>query len=400
MLGSKDRVAIIIATGAFFICVTMGVRQSFGLYLPAYTESLGIGREVFAFAVGMQNLLWGIASPIFGSLSDRRGPVPAAMLGGILFTLGLLLMAYAPSGSMLIMAQLLAGAGVAGAGFSVILGAVGKMVSPQRRSLALGFVTAAGSFGQFAIVPIAQAAISVWDARMSVLLMAGLALLLVICAPLLRLPATVPRAAADSPGGQVLRCALGSRSYVLLFLGFFVCGLQVVFVATHLPAYLTDAGLPSSAAVTALALIGLFNIFGSLACGWVGDKMPKKNALAIFYLLRSLVMVIFLWLPLTPLSAAVFGAALGFLWLGTVPLTAGLVGVMFGARHLSMLYGFVFFSHQLGSFAGAWLGGLLYDRLGSYDMAWNLAIIMGVVAAAMHIPIRERLNDVFARRFA
>ena len=400
MLGSKDRVAIIIATGAFFICVTMGVRQSFGLYLPAYTESLGIGREVFAFAVGMQNLLWGIASPIFGSLSDRRGPVPAAMLGGILFTLGLLLMAYAPSGNMLIMAQLLAGAGVAGAGFSVILGAVGKMVSPQRRSLALGFVTAAGSFGQFAIVPIAQAAISVWDARMSVLLMAGLALLLVICAPLLRLPATVPRAAADSPGGQVLRCALGSRSYVLLFLGFFVCGLQVVFVATHLPAYLTDAGLPSSAAVTALALIGLFNIFGSLACGWVGDKIPKKNALAIFYLLRSLVMVIFLWLPLTPLSAAVFGAALGFLWLGTVPLTAGLVGVMFGARHLSMLYGFVFFSHQLGSFAGAWLGGLLYDRLGSYDMAWNLAIIMGVVAAAMHIPIRERLNDVFARRFA
>ncbi|MGI9346608.1 MAG: MFS transporter [Gammaproteobacteria bacterium] len=400
MLGSKDRVAIIIATGAFFICVTMGVRQSFGLYLPAYTESLGIGREVFAFAVGMQNLLWGIASPIFGSLSDRRGPVPAAMLGGILFTLGLLLMAYAPSGNMLIMAQLLAGAGVAGAGFSVILGAVGKMVSPQRRSLALGFVTAAGSFGQFAIVPIAQAAMSVWDARMSVLLMAGLALLLVICAPLLRLPATVPRAAADSPGGQVLRCALGSRSYVLLFLGFFVCGLQVVFVATHLPAYLTDAGLPSSAAVTALALIGLFNIFGSLACGWVGDKMPKKNALAIFYLLRSLVMVIFLWLPLTPLSAAIFGAALGFLWLGTVPLTAGLVGVMFGARHLSMLYGFVFFSHQLGSFAGAWLGGLLYDRLGSYDMAWNLAIIMGVVAAAMHIPIRERLNDVFARRFA
>ena len=395
----RDRAAIIIAAGAFFICITMGVRQSFGLFMLPYTGDLGIGRDSFALAIALQNIIWGFASPMFGALADRRGPVVAAALGGLLYTLGMLIMASAGSGWALGLAQMFVGGGMAGAGFSVVLGAVGKVATPEKRSISLAIVTAAGSFGQFALVPLAQLGIDGLGFRGGAVMLAAVAALLMLAAPLLRLPKDAPTSRRGDSNREVLKIAFASRSYVLLFLGFFVCGFQVVFVSTHLPAYVDDAGLPASAAATALALIGLFNIIGTLACGWAGDRMPKKDALAIFYVLRSLVIVGFLLAPITPFSVALFGAGIGFLWLGTVPLTSGLVAVFFGARHMSMLYGFVFLSHQAGSFLGAWLGGVLYEATGSYDVVWYISIALGLVAAALHYPIKERSDDRYAAQY-
>ena len=398
MHNNRDRTAIIVAAAAFFICITMGVRQSFGLFLPLYTAELVIGRDTFSLAIAVQNILWGLASPVFGALADRRGAVSALLIGALLYTGGMLVMAAAGGGGTLFLAQAMVGLGLAGAGFSVVLGTVGKVVTPKNRSLVLGIVTAAGSVGQFVLVPVAQWGIDAFAMRGGVLFLAGIAFLMALVAPLMRLPKGAPMAAAHS-SVAVLRTAFRSRSYVLLFLGFFVCGFQVVFIATHLPAYVADAGLSTSAAVSALALIGLFNIFGSIFCGWVGGVMPKKNALAIFYLLRSLVIVLFLLFPLTPLSVVVFGAAIGFLWLGTVPLTSGLVAVMFGPRHMSMLYGGVFVFHQVGSSLGALAGGALYEITGTYDAAWFISIALGVVAAFLHYPIKEQSNVAFVRQF-
>lgn len=395
----RDRAAVIIAAGAFLICVTMGLRQGFGLFLLPYTTTLGIGRDTFSLAIAMQNIVWGLASPMFGALADRRGPVPAIALGGLLYTAGLLVMAAADGTATLLIAQMLVGGGMAGAGFSVVLGAVGKVAAPARRSFALAIVTAAGSFGQFALVPVAQLGIDMLGMRGGVVMLSAIAFLMLLISPLLRLPADAPRARAGDANTEVIKIAFASRSYVLLFFGFFVCGFQVVFVSTHLPAYVADAGLPASAAATALALIGLFNILGTLACGWAGDRMPKKDALAIFYLLRSLVIAVFLLLPLSSFSVALFGAAIGFLWLGTVPLTSGLVAVFFGARHMSMLYGMIFVSHQMGSFFGAWLGGVLFEHSGSYDIVWYIAIALGGVAALLHYPIRERADARYAAQF-
>lgn len=399
-LSTKDKSVIILVTGAFFICVTMGIRQGFGLFLTPYTTELNIGRDTFAFAIAVQNILWGIASPLFGALADRRGPVVAAAIGGVLYTLGLLVMAAAGGSVTLTLGQILIGGGLAGAGFSVILGTVGKVVSPEKRSFSLAIVSAAGSFGQFALVPVVQWGIDEFGMRGGSILLAAIAALMIIAAPLLKLPADAPRARVGDSNNAVLKVAFTSRSYVLLFLGFFVCGFQLVFISTHLPAYLEDNGRPITDAVTALSYVGLFNIAGTLACGWVGDRMPKKDALSIFYLLRSLVIVIFLMMPLSSFSVALFGAAIGFLWLGTVPLTSSLIGVFFGPRHMAMLYGLVFFSHQAGSFLGAWLGGLLFEFTGSYDVVWYLCIALGIVAAALHFPIRERLDERYAAQFS
>ena len=399
--GGGRRAATVIVAGAVFICLTMGFRQSFGLYLTPFTEDLQLlNIGWFAFAVGLQNLLWGFASPLFGMFADRRGPAAAAAIGGALYTAGLLTMAGAGGGGGVVAGQGLVGLGIAGAGFSVILGAVGKVAKPERRSIILAVVTAAGSFGQFALVPVAQKLLEMFGARESLQILAAGAFLMVLLSPFLRLPKSAPLASSRSSGGAALHCALGARSYVLLTLGFFVCGFQVVFVATHLPKYVADHGLPESAAAVALSMVGLFNIFGTLACGWLGDRFPKKNVLAIFYLLRSAVIVLFLMVPLTPLSVAVFGALIGLLWLGTVPLTSGLISVFFGVRHLSMLYGVTFLMHQIGSFLGAWLGGWFYDIFQNYNAMWALAILLGVVAAVLHWPIVERTNEKFARSFA
>lgn len=399
-LTGRDRMAIIIAVGAVFICLTMGFRQSFGLYLKPFTEELdatSIG--VFSLAVGLQNIFWGLTSPIFGVFADRRGPVWAAGIGGAIYAAGLFLMAGATHDGGVIAGQSLVGIGIGGAGFSVILGAVGKVAPPQNRSMILAIVTAAGSFGQFALVPVAQWLLESLGARQSLYALAAGALLMVALAPMLRLPAGVQTAAGQS-GAGALSCALGAKSYVLLTLGFFVCGFQVVFVATHLPKYVADNGVPEHAAAWALSMVGLFNIFGTLACGWLGDRYAKKNVLSIFYLLRSAVIILFLIVPISTFSVVAFGALIGLLWLGTVPLTSGLISVFFGVRHLSMLYGITFLMHQVGSFLGAWMGGWIYELYSDYDVMWALAILLGVVAALLHWPITERADERFARSFA
>lgn len=399
--GGKDAAAVIIAAGAVYICITMGLRQGFGLYLAPYTEMLGIDRGDFALAIAMQNIVWGIASPVFGMLADKRGPVLAAALGGVFYFAGMLFMSAAASGGGLFAAQTLVGLGMAGAGFSVILGAVGKAAKPERRSISLAIVSAAGSLGQFVFVPLAQWSLTEWGARDSLLTLSFVAALMIFLAPLLKMKTPQGEAAAaDFSGRKVLRMALSSRSYILLLLGFYVCGFQVVFVATHLPAYVSDAGLSAMAAANALALVGLFNIAGTMFCGWAGDRYSKKNSLAVFYMARSMVIVLFLLLPKSDASVMIFGAAIGFLWLGTVPLTSGLVAVFFGTRYMSMLYGMVFVSHQVGSAMGAYLGGALFDLTGSYNAVWFICIALGFVAAALHYPITEKADDAFARRFA
>ena len=399
LLRGRERTTIIVV-GALFICLTMGFRQSFGLYLKPFTEALAIvDVGVFSLAVGLQNIVWGIASPLFGILSDRRGPVLATALGGFLYAAGLFVMAAAASGGGIIGGQVLVGLGIGGAGFSVILGAVGKVAPPSRRSMILAIVAAAGSFGQFALVPVAQYLLELFGARQSLLVLSALALLMLGLSPLMRLPLSAPIVSGGG-GGGALRCALGVRGYVLLTVGFFVCGFQVVFIATHLPKYVADNGVSESAAAWALSMVGLFNIIGTLACGWLGDKFAKKDVLAVFYLARSAVIGLFLVVPLSSVSVVVFGALIGLLWLGTVPLTSGLISVFFGVRYLSMLYGVTFLMHQVGSFFGAWLGGRIYDLYGNYDIMWAIAVILGIVAALLHWPILERADERFARNFA
>ena len=400
-LTAANRAAIVVGAGAALISVTMGLRQSFGLLQLPYTETLSLGRGTFSFAIALQNLVWGFASPFFGAFADRRGPVPAALTGALFYIAGLLAMAAAEGAGGVVLAQMLVGMGMAGAGFSVVLGAVGKSVRPEKRSIALAFVTAGGSFGQFALVPVSRIFIDDFGASGGVFAMAAVAALLLIFAPGLKLPQTAPRAEGGN-SRDALACALRSRDYVLLSLGFFVCGFQVVFVATHFPAYLKDMEMPNAAAIAAwsLALVGLFNIVGTLACGWLGDRLPKKNVLTVFYLMRSVVMILFLALPLTPASALAFGALIGLFWLGTVPLTSGLIAVFFGPRHMSMLYGVTFLSHQAGSFLGAWTGGFVFDAAGNYDAVWGVSILLGAFAAAMHWPIRERRDARFAAAYA
>ena len=393
-----SRSAVVICAAAVLISLTMGVRQTFGLFLSPLGEELSLSRESFSAAVALQNLLWGFLSPVFGGLADRFGAAKAAFGGALLYVGGLLCMSFAGDGATVALGQGLVGMGIAGAGFSVALGAVGKTVAPEKRVFALGVVTAAGSFGQFAIVPLAQQFIAHFGWRGALVGLAAVAALMAPAAAFLRAPRSALAPASD-PAIAVTRAALSNRSFVLLTAGFFVCGFQVVFIATHLPAYLGDLGMAPIVASVALMLVGLFNIFGSLGCGWLGDRCSKKNSLLWFYLLRSVVIAGFVLLPASPASAIVFGALIGFLWLGTVPLTSGLVAVFFGARHMSMLYGIVFVSHQLGSALGAWLSGYLYEQTGSYDSAWMLAIALGIVAAALHYPIRENSDETFRRRY-
>ena len=394
----RDRAAIVLAVCAAYIFLTMGFRQSFGLYMAPFTELKITDIGAFSLAIGMQNIFWGIASPFFGAFADRRGPAGAAAVGGALYAAGLFVMAAAVGGGGVLLGQMLVGAGIGGAGFSVMLGAAGKVAPPAHRSMILAAVAAAGSLGQFALVPPVQGLLEHFGARESLYAMAACALLMVALAPLLRLPSGA-RTAGQS-GGGALMCALRVRGYVLLTLGFFVCGFQVVFVATHLPKYVADNGISDSVAAWALAMVGLCNVFGTLACGWLGDRYPKKNVLTAFYLARSAIIALFWLAPISSFSVVAFGAALGFLWLGTVPLTSGLISVFFGVRHLSMLYGVTFLMHQVGSFLGAWMGGKIYAAYSNYDLMWALMILSGVVAALLHSPISERADDKFTRAFA
>lgn len=382
---------LVLVCGTTLITLTMGLRQGFGLFLPPISEALGTGRELFALAIAIQNLVWGLASPFFGGLADRFGARLVAAVGGLIYTAGLLVMGLSLTPEAIVFGQFLIGVGLGGAGFSVVLGAVGRAAPPEKRSFALGFVTAGGSLGQFAFVPVAAVLLNSFGVTQALLGLALMATTMVAVAFGLR-PATLEGtgpAPISQSLAEALNEALSHRGYVLLTVGFFVCGFQVVFIATHLPAFLADYGVGTSYAAWALALVGLFNIFGSLLAGWLGGRFSKRNLLSFIYIGRSLVMIVFLLLPITGPTTLVFGAVMGLLWLGTVPLTSGLIVVFFGTRYLATLYGVVFLSHQVGSFLGAWLGGLVYDLRGAYDLMWWLTIASGFVATALHLMIRE-----------
>ncbi|MBV2205282.1 MFS transporter [Stutzerimonas degradans] len=377
---------------SLILALSLGVRHGFGLFLPPMSAEFGWGREVFAFAIALQNLIWGLAQPVTGALADRFGVARAVLVGGILYAIGLLLMASADTPLTLsLSAGVLIGLGLSGTSFSVILGAVGRAVPVEKRSMAMGIAAAAGSFGQFIMLPGSLGLIE-WLGWSSALLALGLLIALIVpLAAMMRgdRQAPVPAGAQQSLG-EALREAVGHSGFRLLALGFFVCGFQVVFIGVHLPAYLVDQHLPAQVGTTVLALVGLFNIVGTYTAGWLGSCYSKPRLLAALYLIRGVVISAFLLAPLSVWSAYAFGIAMGLLWLSTVPLTNGTVATMFGVRNLSMLGGIAFLFHQIGSFFGGWLGGWLYDHTGSYDLVWQIAIALSLMAAALNWPIREQ----------
>ncbi len=381
---------IAVTCGALILTLATGLRATFGLFLKPVTADLAVSRELFSFGIALQNLLWGAASPLAGGIADKYGTGRVIAAGALCYVAGLAIMGHAGGGTELILGNILVGLALSGSGFSVVLGAIGRAAPPEKRSVALGIITAGGSFGQFAMLPYAHVLIDWLGWSVALYVLAATALIML---PLT--PAAVGAKALSTGGAkQTLSQALGEavrhKGFWLLTAGFFVCGFQLVFVATHLPAFLADRSLPTWVGAWTLALVGLFNIVGSYGCGWLGGRYSKKNLLALVYALRSAVFLLFMVVPLTEWSVLMFGAAMGLLWLGTVPLTSGLVAYIFGPAYMSMLYGIVFFSHQVGSFLGAWMGGYFYDVLGSYDAMWWLCVVLGLVAAALHFPIAER----------
>lgn len=382
----------VLICGAAVVTLSMGIRHGFGLWLQPVTMDRGWSRETFAFALAVQNLSWGIAAPFAGALADRWGAFRVLAIGGVLYALGLVAMALASTGpAFLGGAGLMIGFAQAGTTYAVIFGVIARNVSAERRSWAMGVAAAAGSFGQFLMVPIEGGLIGALGWQNALLVLGCAALAIVPLGLGLREP---PRAAAAGLGQQRIGAAASEairhRGFQLLTLGYFVCGFQVVFIGVHMPSYLRDRGLAPDVATTALALIGLFNVFGTYIAGTLGGKLSKPALLSGIYILRAVVIAAFILAPLTPWSVYLFAATMGFLWLSTVPLTNGVVASIFGVRYLSMLGGFVFFSHQIGSFLGAWLGGRLYDSTGSYDIVWWIAVALGIAAAIINLPIREQ----------
>lgn len=381
----------IILCGAAIVTLAMGVRQAFGLFLPQMSIALDISRGDFGLALALQNLLFGLVQPFVGAIADKHGAGRVIFLGALLYIGGLVGAALATSAIGLHLSFGVAiGMALSATTFVVVLGAVGRVVPPHRRSLSFGIVTAGGSLGQFLVVPAGQMLLSELGYRLALVALAGLIAMCCVLAPGL---AGRPSPADHAEPPQGLSQALGEAGrhsgFWLLNAGFFVCGFHVAFIATHFPAYLNDRGLGLQIGATALALIGLFNVFGSYFFGISGDRFRKKWLLSAIYGGRAVILTLFLLVPLTNASALLFAAAMGFLWLGTVPLTSGLVGHIFGTRYLSTLYGVVFLSHQVGSFFGAWAAGYFYDLLGSYDAAWAASIALAVLAAILHLPIKD-----------
>ncbi|MQX35068.1 MFS transporter [Roseospira navarrensis] len=389
------RVRTVLIAGCLISLVGFGARSVLGLFLEPMTGDLGWSRETFAFALAVQNLMWGLCVPVAGMLADRFGAARVIAFGALLYAGGIAGMALSATPWMLhLSAGLVTGLGVAFTAFSLALAAMARVVGPERRSMALGLGTAAGSLGQVVFSPLGQGFILAFGWQTALLLLAGCTLALL---PLAFVLPRTPVAAGGHPGddpAQTLRAALGEagrhRGYVLLTTGFFVCGFHVAFITVHFPAYVKDLGLGGSVGAMALALIGLFNIVGSFGSGLYGQTHSKKTGLATIYGLRALVILGLLLAPKTPLVIGLFAAAMGLLWLSTVPLTTGIVGQVFGLRYMNTLFGIVFLSHQLGSFSGVWLGGVLYDAFGTYDPVWWAGVGLSVLAMLLHLPIDER----------
>lgn len=384
------RAWIMILAGATMVTLSMGVRQSFGLFLTPMGMELSIDRQTFGLVIAAQNLLFGLLQPFVGVLADKHGAGRIAVVGALVYIAGLVVSALAANAlDLAIGFGALVGLSMAGVTFVVVLGAVGKIVPPHKRTLAFGIVTAGGSFGQFLVVPAAQALLDAYDWRITLFILAAMiALILPLALGVAGKPPIMDK--ADGPPlKRALAEAFAHPSFWLLNFGFFVCGFHVAFVGTHLPAYLRDQGLSPSVGAMSLALIGLFNIAGSWLWGAWGSKGSKKRLLALLYGLRAVAILIFMLVPLTSVSALIFAATFGFLWLGTVPLTNGLVAQIYGLRHLSALAGIVFLSHQVGAFLGAWLAGVAFDASGSYALMWIASIGLALTAAVANLPIRE-----------
>ncbi|WP_418315280.1 MFS transporter [Piscinibacter sakaiensis] len=376
--------------GAMIVTMSMGIRHGFGLWLQPMTMDRGWTRETFAFALAIQNLAWGLAGPLAGAIADRFGAFRVLIFGSVLYGLGLVWMGLATSGLAFTgSAGVLLGLAQSGTTYAVVYGVIGRNVAPDKRSWAMGVTAAAGSFGQFLMVPVENWLIGGFGWQNALFILGCLALLIIPLAFGLREPRTSPHVGHQQSVGEALREAFRYPSFRWLTAGYFVCGFQVVFIAVHMPSYLKDRGLGPDVATVALALIGLFNIFGTYAAGSLGQRMPKKYILSAIYVLRSIAIVAFLLLPLTPMSVYIFSSMMGLLWLSTVPVTNATVAQIFGVQYLSMLGGFVFLSHQVGSFLGVWLGGRLYDATGSYDLVWWIAVALGIFAALANLPVRE-----------
>jgi predicted MFS family arabinose efflux permease len=384
---------VIIVCGCLISMLTFGPRSTFGFFMQPMSRDFSWGRDVFGLAIAIQNLLWGIGQPIAGAIADRFGTVRVLSVGALLYAAGLITMSQSSTPlSLDLSAGVLIGFGLSGASFNLILSAFGKLMPPQWRGVALGAGTAAGSLGQFVFAPFGVALIDIFGWQTALAVFACMMLLVV---PLSLALATPPSEAKEANVGEqqtikgALAEAFGHRSYVLLVLGFFTCGFQLAFITVHLPAYLVDRGVPVQLGGWVIATIGLCNIIGSLSVGWLQNKMPKRYILSALYFIRALAIIAFISFPITAFSAIAFGVVTGLMWLSSVPPTSSLVALMFGTRWLATLYGFAFFSHQVGGFLGVWLGGIVFEKFNSYTPIWWLSVLFGVLSALINLPIVE-----------
>ncbi len=389
----QSQFVLLMLVGGTIVAVSMGIRQSFGVFLQPVVTDLELTRTAFGLTIAIQNLIWGLAQPFAGMLTDKFGSLRMLILSSLLYIAGLVLTAHTSSATGLHLSLgMMVGIAMSGTTFTVVLSAIGRLVPPEKRSLAFGIVSAGGSIGMFTFVPLGQLFIGLYGWSTAFLILAGC----VTIVPLLSLifqrqsgeDAPVPERPEETLS-QTLRSACAHSGYLLLNCGFLVCGFHVSFIATHLPAFLNDSAISPMRAAFALGLIGVFNILGTYLAGFYGGRYRKKYLLSGLYLGRALVIAVFIALPLSEVSVMLFAAAMGLLWLGTIPLTSGLVAEIFGVRYGGTLFGIVFFSHQVGSFLGAWLGGYLFETTGSYTLMWQLAVLLGIIAALLHWPIRD-----------
>jgi MFS family permease len=382
---------VVLACGCLILCISFGVRAGFGLFLQPMSQEYGWGREVFSISIALQNLAWGALGAVAGGFADRFGAGRVVAGAAVAYILGLVGMSVISSPiGMHINSGLLVGMALGGTSFGIILAVIGRTVPPERRSFAMGIATAAGSFGQFALLPVTQFLISGYNWHVALLVLAGVvALLIPLSTALAGTPAPAPAGQQQSMRGALSE-ALREKGFHLLFWGYFVCGFHIAMLTVHLPAFVTDAGLKVEHGMTALALIGLFNVVGTLGAGWLGGRFSKKYLLSAIYTIRAGLISMLVFLPLSPVTLYVFACGIGLLWLGTVPLTNGLVQQIFGMRYAAMLASLVFFGHQIGSFIGVWLAGYLYDTTGSYTGAFVASIGLGIFAALVNLPVNEK----------